>query len=497
MKALIKGGICLALGWLASGASAQDIQWRSANPKNAGSSLATPPPGFGAACVHAGSVAKRRSPDAPLGAGAFQPIIRAQAPDDKVLQVEPLLENDPKVAKPLPRDKNFVPPPPSPVFGNLGVVAGDGQFDGDALGLGRIECCPPRPRFWASAEYLMWWQRAQAVPPLVTSGVFPALVPGTTVLYDRVPEPSRSGGRFTLGTMVPHFGCNLGIEVSYFTLDRASDTSAYSSNGTTILGRPFTDVTPIALGGNPGLSAELIAPGSVTIQSYSQLWGIESNLRYKWRCGSKYWIDLIGGYRHLNLSEGIDITESQVLNQNNQLTAFEQESFRTRNQFNGFQFGLECEHRFWNRWFFGSTTKVATGMVHQSVNIDGSTTYAANGFGPFTGQGALLASPTNIGRYTQNRFGVLPEVGFKLGCDVTNHLRIYAGYNFLYLSSVLRAGEQIDLNVNQAFRPKTDGQPGFGNTLPAAQAGPRSPEVLMRTSGYWAQGMTFGLMYRY
>ena len=79
--------------------------------------------------------------------------------------------------------------------------------------------------------------------------------------------------------------------------------------------------------------------------------------------------------------------------------------------------------------------------------------------------------------------------GLKLGIDVTDHLRIFAGYDFLYLSSVVRPGDQIDLNVSPSFRPTI-----FG---PGAGGGPRQPAVLYRTSDYWAQGFNFGLMYRY
>ena len=31
-------------------------------------------------------------------------------------------------------------------------------------------CCPPASRFYASAEYLLWWTKGQNLPPLVTAG---------------------------------------------------------------------------------------------------------------------------------------------------------------------------------------------------------------------------------------------------------------------------------------------------------------------------------------
>src|SRR5438105_15061188 len=66
------------------------------------------------------------------------------------------------------------------------------------------DCCPDRGHYWVNASYLMWWQRSQIVPPLVTAGPpgSGAILgnPTTTILFDQVPNPMRSGGRFVLGT---------------------------------------------------------------------------------------------------------------------------------------------------------------------------------------------------------------------------------------------------------------------------------------------------------
>jgi hypothetical protein len=518
MKALIKGGLCLALSWLANGAGAQElpVNWRASTAKNPAPIAVVSSPGSTGAKSDTLLRPVSLSTPTPLDGGSasalrptadpFAPIIRAQAADDKTVQPVPTLEiggSDKQPAQRLPKDKGYTPPPPrpvtpSPLFSNLGIMAEDGGFDGCGPAWCNPGCCLERPRFWASAEYLLWWQRAQNVPPLVVSsppGTNPLLGPTTTtILFDNAANPARSGGRFTLGMWMPHFCNNLGIEVNYFFLGRQSDTAFIGGTGNPQLARPFFDTTP----GNVGPNAEVFAgngvTGSATIHTFSQVWGIEGNLRYKWCCGPNYWLDIIGGFRHLNLSEGIDITEDAQSFQRNGapgIRFLERESFRTRNQFNGAQLGFEGETRLGSRWFAGMNAKVAIGSVHQIINIDGSTTFS-NVPAPFfnsTQPGALLATPTNIGRYTANRFGVLPEVGFKIGYDVTDHLRIFAGYNFLYLNNVVRPGEQIDTNVNQAFRPSIAG-PGIGG-------GPRQPAVLFRTSDYWAQGFNFGLQYRY
>ena len=110
-------------------------------------------------------------------------------------------------------------------------------------------------------------------------------------------------------------------------------------------------------------------------------------------------------------------------------------------------------------------------------------------------RGARLASVTNIGQYTANRFAVLPEVGFKVGVDLTDRLGIYAGYDFIYLSSVVRPGDQIDLRASPSFLPSYDF--ATQKAVPGVGGGIRQPVPLYRTSDYWGQGFNFGLQYRY
>jgi hypothetical protein len=169
------------------------------------------------------------------------------------------------------------------------------------------------------------------------------------------------------------------------------------------------------------------------------------------------------------------------------------DSFHTRNQFNGGEVGLDGQWRFAPRWTLGSTVKLAMGSTHEIVNIDGSTTVSnlPLGLQQFNGTqpGGLYALSTNIGRHTANRFAVLPEVAFKIGYNVTPNLQVFVGYDFLFLSSVVRPGEQIDPNVNPNFIPPLRG--------PGTNVGPAQPAVLFNTSNYWAQGLNFGLLYRF
>ena len=103
-----------------------------------------------------------------------------------------------------------------------------------------------------------------------------------------------------------------------------------------------------------------------------------------------------------------------------------------------------------------------------------------------TNVGGLLTQPSNIGHYELNKFAVVPEVGVRLGVQVTDHLRLYAGYNFTYWSNVVRPADVIDLRVN-------------GSQLPPRQnvVGELFPKFEPRYSDFWAHGLVLGAQIRY
>jgi hypothetical protein len=59
------------------------------------------------------------------------------------------------------------------------------------------------------------------------------------------------------------------------------------------------------------------------------------------------------------------------------------------------------------------------------------------------------------------------------------------GYSLVYWSKVIRAGEQIDLNVNPSQFP------------PGDLVGAPQPQFRAVTTDFWAQGLNFGLDFRF
>jgi hypothetical protein len=102
----------------------------------------------------------------------------------------------------------------------------------------------------------------------------------------------------------------------------------------------------------------------------------------------------------------------------------------------------------------------------------------------FTGFGAFVQH-SNVGGNHRNEFAVAPEAGVHFGYAVTRGTRLFVGYDFLYLSDVLRPGKLIDWTINFSLTVESIAQ---GN---AFTLGSR-PAPTLSSSDFWAQGINFG-----
>jgi len=379
----------------------------------------------------------------------------------------------------------------SPGCCSPGCCDGCGVWGG-CLGGG---CCFGN-RWYGSAEYLLWFVRGDNLPPLLTSGSLAAAVPGalgqpgTTVLfggnsYDNNPY---SGTRLRFGYWFDD--CHgLGLDIGGFFLGGNSNSFSASSMGLPFLARPFTN----ALTGMQDIEA-VAAPsglaGTYTAVSTFFLYGTEANLRRNLFCGCNWYIDAFAGWRLLGLNESLSMNENLavVSSVNPSLPAgstFQvHDRFATSNLFNGGQIGLMGEYRI-GRWSIDARNSLALGGTEQYVNVSGSTTAAAPGILPTTSQGGLLALSSNIGPHTRSMVSFVEEVGVNLGYQFTNHIRGFVGYNFLFWSSVVQPGQQINTVVNPNLIP------------PVIPGGPSRPSFSFVGSDFWAQGIQFGIDVRW
>lgn len=116
------------------------------------------------------------------------------------------------------------------------------------------------------------------------------------------------------------------------------------------------------------------------------------------------------------------------------------DSIRTTNQFFGGQGGLDVNW-YAGRFLVDLRGKVGLGVMHETVDVFGAT--QTNGV---VVPGGLLSSPLDQGTHTFNRIAVVPEINVKLGYQLRSWVRVFAGYDFLYLSSVVRPGDQTAIS---------------------------------------------------
>lgn len=356
--------------------------------------------------------------------------------------------------------------------------------------------CGPPGKYWVSGEWQYWRTSGNRVPALVTgappgtardaAGVIGGA--GTTTLIGNrsFNDNFRSGFRLYAGMWLDE--CQtLGVEGMFHFLGQSNERYAAGSDGSQIVTRPFFNVLENRQD-TQLVSFPNILRGNTIVDSTNDVIGAGVNMVRNINCDPCSRLDLLLGYRYLNIRDDLAIREdlTGLPGSNAPGSRFQiLDRFQTRTTFHGPSAGLKWEKR-WSHWYVGLRSSLAMGVSHQEVTISGNTVITNPAGVAQTYPGGLLTQPSNIGKYTSNKFAVMPEVGLKLGVQVTERMRVFGGYDFLYLSSVVRAGDQIDLRVNpNQIAP------------PQALNGPALPAFTPRRTDFWAHGVNVGIEFRF
>jgi hypothetical protein len=361
------------------------------------------------------------------------------------------------------------------------------------------------PALWVDADYLLWQIRRGPLPtPLVTTGNPTDPLPGalgrpdSLALFGGSPLDygTFSGGRLNIGGWLDCVR-TIGAEVGGFRLEQRAIRGAVASDraGDPPIYLPVINQDP----SSPTFGKESIYTvadplfpdptgptfGHVAVSSNTRLWGAELNGLVNLARTCSWSCDGIVGFRYLDLREDLRISGfSNDLFDDLQQTF--NDRFRTRNQFYGGQLGARCGYRC-DKFILEATGKVALGSTHEVVDIQGNSTWGGTGFFPAPGvyPGGVYTQTSNIGRNNADYLTVVPQVGLKLGLNITPCLTANVGYDFLYWSSVVRPGNQIDPNLNPTQFPGA----GFNGAL--------LPAPLFNRSDFFAHGVSFGLTFAY
>ena len=427
-------------------------------------------------------------------------------------------------------------PPPGPMYPTPGPYAqplwqpgGPGGAGQDVPGIGA-------PRFWMRSEFLLWVPKAMpsAYPLLTTSAPSDAGLlgrPSTLVLaggeefsYDMSP-----GARFTFG----FFGDadrRFGFETTGFFMSQRHNESTFvtSPTGIPVLARPFIDslgrpVSSLVVG-TPNFASGAATVDASTLSYSVEASGVWNLFRSAPGNPVQMSLDFLMGYRYFELREELRVESQSTLNVPDTITPLfvvgpngtltqvgtqitqvptlfggtqifnpstvtVVDSIRATNRFNGGQVGIRGEVRY-GMFTFAGTGKLGLGHMHQTLQFDGNSGYTNAASGRAGGAfGGLLVNASNIGKYNNDEFAVMPEFIGNLGINVTKSVNVYLGYNFLYTNKVVRPGAQVNPVVNTAQVPFSTNYGALGR--------PNVSRVLFDQDDFWLMGINFGLQIRF
>ena len=300
-----------------------------------------------------------------------------------------------------------------------------------------------------------------------------------------VNDQSRSGGGVTIGRWLdPVF--SHGIDLTYLWLTEESDSYWGSADDLAILARPFFDAQSGADDARLIVYPDFV-DGALAVRTSTDFRSLEAVLRRTMVQRTDVQTDYFLGYRYAELADLLRVDESTVSLSGPTVdsTSYLFDQFDTRNQFHGGELGIRVLRHRGVCWSAELTAQVALGSTSTKGLVAGRTEAVTADDQTAVNDSGLLALLTNSGIYDRDKFSTLSEVGVSLRRQFACGLATRFGYTFLYWSDVLRAGEQIDLAVNPTQIP------------PGSLEGVARPALLRKTTGFWAQGLHFGLDYRY
>lgn len=371
-------------------------------------------------------------------------------------------------------------------------------------------------RVWFDGNWLGWAvKNAPISQPLLTTGTLtnPTSAgsgtlgaPDTQVLFgdNNINQHYFNGFRVNAGWL--HCSDAFGVEAGFFMLTPHTTTFNFASDplGSPLLARPVNDVRTgtqtVEFVSAPGAFT-----GQATIATTTEFFGGDLNVVWPVCRGCcdddiiQYGY-LLTGARYLNLREELNIGQSSAVLPNG-ITFFDgqpvpaggtlqiADDFRTRNQFYGGQVGATGGVTWW-LFTLSATGKVALGSMREEANIAGFTTANTSLIHNQTAPGGLLALNSNSGQFARSMLAVVPEGNLNLTVEITPQIKFTVGYSFLYVSNVIRPGQNLDLGVNRTAVPSSQ---AFNPTL----GGPTRPTFNFAGTDFWAQGINVGLGLRF
>lgn len=360
--------------------------------------------------------------------------------------------------------------------------------------------CGPLMALWCRmsvrAEVPLYWRRAAATPPLVTtapsstnSDIAGQLGRNSTEILlgnGILDESVNAGFRLTLGTWLGQDEC-YGLMFRYWNAGDQENNYTFHSNQFPVLARPFLNTT---ISGSPAQDTQLVAypgdsVGNISVASRSEVSGLDLTLKRLLYQDRFTRIDWLYGYQRMRIEEQLGISSNTTVTGNlpalQGATLAVTDLFTTDNEFNGVSYGLMSTREF-ACWKMETMFRLGLGNLRRQVNIAGSTTSTSGGTTSTESQG-LLARNTNGRPFEDDTFVILPEVAINMAYQLRPGLDFNVGYNYMMLPKVAQAGQQINDNL--------------AVNLSDPLVGRLDPQLNFDERKYWLHSLGLGLQLRY
>jgi len=199
-------------------------------------------------------------------------------------------------------------------------------------------------------------------------------------------------------------------------------------------------------------------------------------------------VDLTAGYQFFRLDDSVRVDSLSTVTEIGGLlppgsTFALSDQFATENEFHGGTIGIKSRMAR-GAWSLDTQLKAAFGSARQHVSIVGEGVLTVPLPVEIPLNGGFLAQPTNIGEYERSSFVIIPELTANLRYHLSANSSLHVGYNFIWISDVVLAGDQIDstLNLSQQSGPLV---------------GPARPQFRFDEQNYWLQGINLGFSWEF
>lgn len=369
-------------------------------------------------------------------------------------------------------------------------------------------CRPCSSPIWFQWETLLYKVDGYNTPALVTrspAGTAPTDIgilgrQSTSTIFggNTLGDGLRVGGRLTGGFWFDK--CRkVGLQGELFALTGGDDDDFRTRfGGNSIVARPFfneaTGQQDAEILNMPG-----VALGEFDANFSSRIYSAAPALRFNLCCcgnqcdpcnpcsaQSQSRFDFLLGYRYFHVGETAQLYER--FEPDNGLfadgTSYEFfDEYRTSNNFHGIELGFDWMRQ--RRRFYSQLTgTVALGQVNRRTEISGFSNFDVPGFSSGEFAGGFYSSAQEQGSTSDRGFAVLPQARIKIGYCITPSLRVFAGYDVLYLGSVVRPGSIIDTSIDPA-------------DLLVDQPAARRVQRDLPDDEFWMQGVSIGALWNF